>query len=1087
MSGEYLGDFTGTETIVVVFDTFDSNGASITAAGSPAFSTADIEIYKGSSVTQRSSDSGYTLIDTDGIDIDSNTGIHGFTIDLSDDTDAGFYATGNDFYIVVNGLTIDGQIVRFIAARFSIQNRNISANVTQISGDSTAADNLEATYDGTGYTDDAAPATQEQLGSLAIGSAAISTVAGSYTLTTGTQSSGLYTDTETLNQVYHRHTDTAGVMELYYQFDVGGAGVAVTSSFTGYLQGSNDTLTIYAYNWVGATWDVVGTLVGSNSATPITDNLNLLTRHTGTGANLGLVRIRFYAASGLTSATLSIDQIYVSYAVVSQTVGYALGAIWYNDSVANTNTEAYVDGVADNPISTMTAFNTLSASTGLDRMEISPGSTVTLAATQNNQVFSGDQWTLDLGGQDITGSKFIGAANGVIGTASGVFPFFKECSMGDASIPAAALQTCGLSGTLTLNSVGDYYFFDCFSQVAGSGTPVIDFSAAGSPSGVGVSFRRYSGGIKIMNMSDLDRMSFEFAGQVIVDSSCTGGTLTIRGPVKLIDNSSGAVDIIYTSPTADQVAQGTVQAATASTVTLAADESTVDGQYDPGRILIITGTGAGQMRNIIDYSGSTKLAVIDKDWRTTPDTTSSYIIFAAAPELHVNGGAAQAGAASSVTLNALASSTDDIYVGQTVFIVGGTGADQSRVVIAYNGTTKVATVHKAWDITPDSTSSYVMSPLPTIGDYVVNATPALIADAVWDEVLTAAAHNVASSAGRRLRQAQEYQGYEDGAIWIDTNNGSSGTDPYTNGVVELPSDNIADATTLAVALNYRHFRVITASSFTLAQTYANYLFDGTLYSVALGGQDISDTEIIGAANGVTGIATGTFPFLKECSIGAVTLPPCALDRCGLTSTLTVGAAGAFYLVDCFSQVAGTSTPALDYVVGVGPTEVSLRRYSGGIELRNMQTGDVTSLEGDGQVVIAASCSGGTLAIRGNFTITDNSGGAVTIVRHVSAEGDSVDTQLAAIVEDTGSTIPGLITALNDVSVTDILTTQMTESYAADGTAPTLAQALMLIQQSLGDFSISGTTITVKKLDGSATAATYTLDDGTSPTSRTRST
>lgn len=120
MSGEYLGDFIGTETIPIVFDTFDSNGASVTMTG---LATTDIEIYKGASVTQRSSDSGYTLIDTDGIDIDGATGIHGFTVDLSDDTDSGFYATGNDFYIVVNAVTVDSQTVRFIAARFSIQNR----------------------------------------------------------------------------------------------------------------------------------------------------------------------------------------------------------------------------------------------------------------------------------------------------------------------------------------------------------------------------------------------------------------------------------------------------------------------------------------------------------------------------------------------------------------------------------------------------------------------------------------------------------------------------------------------------------------------------------------------------------------------------------------------------------------------------------------------------------------------------------------------------------------------------------------------------------------------------------------------------
>lgn len=104
-------------------------------------------------------------------------------------------------------------------------------------------------------------------------------------------------------------------------------------------------------------------------------------------------------------------------------------------------------------------------------------------------------------------------------------------------------------------------------------------------------------------------------------------------------------------------------------------------------------------------------------------------------------------------------------------------------------------------------------------------------------------------------------------------------------------------------------------------------------------------------------------------------------------------------------------------------------------------------------------------------------------------GNTVQTgdAFARLGAPAGASVSADIAALNDISVSDILTTQMTESYAADGTAPTLAQALCLIQQSIGDFAISGTTITVKKLDGSTTAATYTLDDGTSPTSRTRST
>lgn len=74
-----------------------------------------------------------------------------------------------------------------------------------------------------------------------------------------------------------------------------------------------------------------------------------------------------------------------------------------------------------------------------------------------------------------------------------------------------------------------------------------------------------------------------------------------------------------------------------------------------------------------------------------------------------------------------------------------------------------------------------------------------------------------------------------------------------------------------------------------------------------------------------------------------------------------------------------------------------------------------------------------------------------------------------------------------IDIATLFTTQMTEAYNADGAAPTLAQALFVIMQLLTEAAISGTTMTVKKLDGSTTAYTLTLDSATSPTSKTRAT
>lgn len=105
--------------------------------------------------------------------------------------------------------------------------------------------------------------------------------------------------------------------------------------------------------------------------------------------------------------------------------------------------------------------------------------------------------------------------------------------------------------------------------------------------------------------------------------------------------------------------------------------------------------------------------------------------------------------------------------------------------------------------------------------------------------------------------------------------------------------------------------------------------------------------------------------------------------------------------------------------------------------------------------------------------------------------DAVKTDTAAILIDTNELqtddVPGLIAALNDISVADVLTTQMTESYNTDGVAPTLAQAIFGILQFLHEPAYSGTTLTIKKLDGTTSAMTFTLDDSTSPTTHTRAT
>lgn len=73
----------------------------------------------------------------------------------------------------------------------------------------------------------------------------------------------------------------------------------------------------------------------------------------------------------------------------------------------------------------------------------------------------------------------------------------------------------------------------------------------------------------------------------------------------------------------------------------------------------------------------------------------------------------------------------------------------------------------------------------------------------------------------------------------------------------------------------------------------------------------------------------------------------------------------------------------------------------------------------------------------------------------------------------------------DVGPDIFQSTALTESYAADGATATPAQLLYMIWALLAEKAVSATTLTVKKLDGSTTAMTFTLSDATNPVSVTR--
>jgi len=221
-------------------------------------------------------------------------------------------------------------------------------------------------------------------------------------------------------------------------------------------------------------------------------------------------------------------------------------------------------------------------------------------------------------------------------------------------------------------------------------------------------------------------------------------------------------------------------------------------------------------------------------------------------------------------------------------------------------------------------------------------------------------------------------GYADGAIWVDTDNGAPGAVAFINGVADNPVDNWADALLLSALVGMKRFRISGGSTITLSANSDTYQIIGAEYTLNLNGQSIAQTLIVGA--NVSGISAGLDARFLDCRMGAVSLTQCGGGRCAIIGPITMLSAGTYLWEGCFSAVAGTGSPVYDFGVAVGDTNLNLRHYSGGADIRNMgKLGtDRMSLEGEGQLIIGADCDSGTIAIRGHFPITDNAGGAVTL-------------------------------------------------------------------------------------------------------------
>ncbi len=144
---------------------------------------------------------------------------------------------------------------------------------------------------------------------------------------------------------------------------------------------------------------------------------------------------------------------------------------------------------------------------------------------------------VDFNGQDVRGSSFIQCS--LKGSYDDSI-IAEQCFLEDGLLLRGHFMNCELSGNYTAAPNSHILLYKCMSGIPGP-----DYSTISMDSGLptAVSVRGYNGGLHITNMDhEDDIITVEISeGKLVVESSCTLGTLVARGDIIFNDLSNGTL------------------------------------------------------------------------------------------------------------------------------------------------------------------------------------------------------------------------------------------------------------------------------------------------------------------------------------------------------------------------------------------------------------------------------------------------------------------------------------------------------------------------------------------------------------------
>lgn len=257
---------------------------------------------------------------------------------------------------------------------------------------------------------------------------------------------------------------------------------------------------------------------------------------------------------------------------------------------------------------------------------------------------------------------------------------------------------------------------------------------------------------------------------------------------------------------------------------------------------------------------------------------------------------------------------------------------------------------------------------------------------------------------------------EDG-VYLDDTIGVAGT-AFPIGTAGTPVDNLADALTIATARNLR--KIYIKGWHTLNSSISGLEFIGISEYEARDGLDFNAQDVVICLfrrmyiDGGTSTACLANTF-EKCDLFNMTIGPSGFYDCFIDTDINPH---SHHFYDCYFQ-----DVTMDSIsINTAPTFI---RATGKLTITNMDTGGFWRIFGAGlELVIAASCTTGTINIFGNVKVTDNSG--ATTVNDYSVE-TQIDPLVAARAQPAATTID-----LNQGIATYVLFTGTTQDVVIEG-------------------------------------------------------